>query len=245
MEFDRANGHGGYPPLLGAGHYFALRVTLAGQLDATSSYLQNIKRVDERVRELAVPAIARAIEGGAFASGAPVLLDLLQRLRHAWQPAELHALELLPTPFHALAIVAAEFPMVRLSHKFEFSASHRLFNPALSEEENRRIYGKCSHVNGHGHNYELQVTVQGQPDDSGVVIEVPLLERVVAETIIDRFDHRNLNVDLPEFAQRIPSVENIAQVIFDLLKPQFARHSAQLAAVTVWETPKTWCEYRE
>ena len=135
--------------------------------------------------------------------------------------------------------------MVRLSQKFEFSASHRLHNPALSPEENRETFGKCNNPHGHGHNYEVQVTLSGIPDESGSLIPVPRFEQIVAQTVIDRFDHRNLNVELPEFATLIPTVENIAMTIFRLLKPAFEAEQVTLAAVTVWETPKTWCEYSE
>ncbi len=74
---------------------------------------------------------------------------------------------------------------------------------------------------------------------------MPAFERIVAEAVIERFDHKNLNVEVPEFAEVMPSVENIAMVIFRLLKPRFAEQRATLASVTVWETPKTWCEYAE
>ena len=136
--------------------------------------------------------------------------------------------------------------MTRLSQRFEFSASHRLHNPALSDEANRKTYGKCNNPHGHGHNYELQVTLVGTPAaDTGLLVDVPAFERVVAETVVERFDHKNLNAELPEFAELIPSVENIARVIYRLLKPKLAAGTTRLASVTVWETPKTWCEYSE
>ncbi len=134
--------------------------------------------------------------------------------------------------------------MTRISQKFEFSASHRLHNPALSDEENRQTFGKCNNALGHGHNYELQVTIAGESDALGVVIPLSELEHTVKTTIIDRFDHRNLNLEVEEFKTTIPSVENIAKVIYQQLKPKF-RSPRRLAAVTVWETPKTWCEYSE
>lgn len=135
--------------------------------------------------------------------------------------------------------------MVRLSQKFEFSATHRLHNPALTDEANRDTFGKCNNPHGHGHNYEVEVTLTGEPDARGVLMDVPTFERVVASAVIDRFDHRNLNVEVPEFAEVIPSVENIAQVAYRLLKPRFVDGRAKLASVTVWETPKTSCEYSE
>ena len=135
--------------------------------------------------------------------------------------------------------------MVRLSQKFEFSATHRLHNPSLSEEENCRTFGKCNNPHGHGHNYEVQVTLAGRPDESGVLVNIPAFEHIVGSSVIDKFDHKNLNVELPEFRELIPTVENIAMTIYRLLKPKFNDAGAKLAAVTVWETPKTWCEYSE
>lgn len=131
--------------------------------------------------------------------------------------------------------------MVRLSKKFEFSAAHRLHNPKLSDDENRRLFGKCNNPHGHGHNYELQVTLLA--DESP--IDVPAMEQIVGQTVLDRFDHRNLNTELAEFRELIPTVENIAMTIYRLLKPKFTGPASKLASVTVWETPKTWCEYSE
>jgi len=134
--------------------------------------------------------------------------------------------------------------MVRLSQKFEFSAAHRLHNPALSDAENLATFGKCNNPLGHGHNYELQVTVAGDADSAGLLVDVGTLEQVVHERVIRRLDHKHLNLEVPEFARTIPSVENIAAVIYRLLKGHIPA-PATLASVTVWETPKTWCEYAE
>src|SRR5690606_17279306 len=121
------------------------------------------------------------------------------------------------TPYLSVAARRQELPMTRLSQRFEFSASHRLHNPALSDEENRRTFGKCNNPHGHGHNYEVQVTIKGDPDEAtGLLVDVAAFERLVAETVIDRFDHRHLNTEVPEFRTTIPSVENIARVIYRL-----------------------------
>src|SRR4029078_2538325 len=174
------------------------------------------------------------------------LRDVTSSLRDAWPGAIVEQLTLSLSPFLSLSIRTEESPMVRLSEKFEFSASHRLFNRDCDDAENRRIFGKCSNPNGHGHNYELQVTLVGDAYRVGGVLKnLPDFERIVGETVIERFDHKTLNLDLPEFADVIPSVENIARVIYRLLRPWCAGAGAKLAAVTVWETPKTWCEYSE
>src|ERR1700675_943094 len=110
--------------------------------------------------------------------------------------------------------------MIRVTRKAEFSASHFYHNPNFSAEENRRIFGKCNNPHGHGHNYVLQVTVAGLPDSSGHLIDIPQFERVVASTVVEPFDHRYLNLEIPEFSELIPTVENIAMVIFRMLKPK-------------------------
>jgi 6-pyruvoyltetrahydropterin/6-carboxytetrahydropterin synthase len=166
-------------------------------------------------------------------------------LRDAWLGAQLVELRLLFSPYLSVECLASEHPMVRLSQTFEFCASHRLHNPALSDEENRRAFGKCNNPFGHGHNYQLKVTLRGEPNSNGVLIDVPSMEKIVSTSVIDRFDHKNLNAELPEFKNTIPSVENIAKVIYRILKPAFAHADAKLASVTVWETAKTWCEYEE
>ena len=132
--------------------------------------------------------------------------------------------------------------MMRLTQSFEFSAAHRLFCAELSDAENRRLFGKCSNPNGHGHNYVLEVTVCGtHGSDKGTVTDIGHIDRVVLERVIEPFDHKNLNLECPEFAQLNPSVENIARVIWDRLNGAFT--GCRLASVRVWETPKTCAEY--
>ncbi len=244
-----SNGYGGYPSLAGVGHFFALDVSVAGELNPASSYLVNIKDIDRRVREAGVEVVAGAIGAGRFGGGGGVVGELFDLLDGAWGGVGggvgLEQVRLWLSPYLSVGMFSTERPMVRLSQKFEFSASHRLFNSALSDEENRKIFGKCSNPYGHGHNYELQVTLRGEPDANGVVAEVPAFERVVAEAVVERFDHKNLNIEVLEFKELIPSVENIARVIYRILKGKFTEGGAMLQSVTVWETPKTWCEYSE
>jgi 6-pyruvoyltetrahydropterin/6-carboxytetrahydropterin synthase len=240
------NGYAGYPSLTGLGYFFALRVTLAGELDGRSSYLLNIKQVDEAVRQVGVPLVSRAIHRNEFRGGGKLAVQLFEELRYCWpEHAHLHDMRLMLSPYLSLDVFASEFPMVRLSQKFEFAASHRLHVPTLSDEENARTFGKCNNPHGHGHNYELEVTLRGVPHANGTLMDVPAMERLVATNVIERFDHKNLNVECADFKDVVPSVENIAKVIYGILEPKFAEAGATLAKVTVWETPKTWCEYSE
>ena len=123
-----------------------------------------------------------------------------------------------------------------------FNAAHRIHNPALSAEENARIYGKCNGVNYHGHNYELTVRVAGPVDPvTGYVIDLGILSGVGKERVLDRFDHKNLNLDVPEFANVNPTAENIAIVIYGLLR---AHIPASLdLQITLGETPRNIVQY--
>ena len=244
LSASATNSFAGYPSLTGFGQYLTLSVTLRGELQPESSYLRNIKDVDNTVRRIAIPIVARKVHEGQ--SPVTTLQEISGSLGDAWPGTFLEKLTLSLSPFLSLSLRTEESPMLRLSQKFEFSASHRLFNRDCDDADNRRIFGKCSNPNGHGHNYELQVTLAGDGKAVGGVLKnLPDFERIVGEAVIERFDHKNLNLDVPEFADIIPSVENIARVIYRLLRPRFAEAGAKLAAVTVWETPKTWCEYSE
>jgi 6-pyruvoyltetrahydropterin/6-carboxytetrahydropterin synthase len=238
------NGYGGFPPSSGLARYFAIQLTLSGDLGVSTHYLQDIKQIDLHVRRRAIPLLAKRIADGQTAA-APAVAAVYAALQNAWAPAVVDQIKLLLSPRLSVGARASEFPMIRLSEKFEFCAAHRLHNPGLSDQQNRQLFGKCNNAGGHGHNYELQVTLTGLPDASGLVMDIPSFERLVATTVIDRFDHKNLNTEVAEFTELMPTVENIAKVIYGLLKPKFTGQRAKLASVTVWETGKTWCEYAE
>src|SRR5262249_14076255 len=113
---------------------------------------------------------------------------------------------------------------VLLTRKIEFSASHLYHNPSLSPEENRRVFGKCNNPHGHGHNYTLEVTVAGEPDPiTGMVLDLKDLKETLEREIMQRMDHRFLNYEVAELAGKIPTCENIAQVIWHLLEPKITR----------------------
>jgi 6-pyruvoyltetrahydropterin/6-carboxytetrahydropterin synthase len=239
------NSFGGYPSLNSLGRFFTVQVTLAGELDSASQYLINIKQIDEAVRG-ELPSVYSMLRDPKSATPAKLAMFFHDRLQKRWGD-QLQRVTLKPSPFQEMSIHRSELPMIRLSQKFEFSASHRLHNPKFTDDENRACFGKCNNPHGHGHNYELQVTLKGEPNEKGLIIDVPEFERIVGRAIISRFDHKNLNSEVTEFAtgELIPTVENIAKVIYRSLKPEFGRSSVTLASVMVWETPKTWCEYQE
>lgn len=234
------NSFAGFPTPTAIVPYLCLQVAVSGQPDAASAYLMNIKDIDQAVRQKAIPLAADLTRQGQ--SPQAILLKFFDALR-GQLPLSLDRLRLCLNPFLSLSLFAQEHPMIRLSQKFEFCASHRLHNPALSDEENRRLFGKCNNPHGHGHNYVLEVTLTARADDR--VLPLPEFERLVNATVIEPLDHKNLNLEVQQFQHLNPTVENIAMVIYRLLQPKLHAAKAQLAAVTVWETSKTWCEYSE
>lgn len=132
--------------------------------------------------------------------------------------------------------------MVYLTRKAEFSASHYYHNPSFSQTENQRIFGKCNNPNGHGHNYTLEVTVKGGVDPkSGFVVDLKQLKEIMNSEVLEVLDHRFLNKEVPEFASKIPTTENIAIVIWERLAPELK--AAQLHRVRVYETPDLFVDF--
>ena len=125
--------------------------------------------------------------------------------------------------------------MVLLTRKIEFSASHLYHNPDFSPEENRRVFGKCNNPHGHGHNYALEVTIQGDPDPiTGMVLDLKELKEILEREVMKRMDHRFLNKEVPELAGQIPTCENIARVIWQLIDPKIPH--GKLHRVRLYET---------
>ncbi len=130
--------------------------------------------------------------------------------------------------------------IIRIEH---FNAAHRLNNPAWSIEKNKQVFGKCNNDNFHGHNYQLEVHLEGPIDpETGYVMDMKLLSDIIRDEIIERFDHRNLNLDCPEFEGVNPSAENIARICWELLRDKIDA-SLQLT-LRLWETPRNGVEYR-
>jgi len=132
--------------------------------------------------------------------------------------------------------------MVYLTRKVEFSASHHYHNPDLSAAENQRIFGKCNNPNGHGHNYTLEVTVKGSVDaQTGFVVDLKQLKEIMKREVVDALDHRYLNKEVPEFADQIPTTENIAIAVWKRLQGKL--NVAKLHRVRIYETPDLWADF--
>jgi len=130
---------------------------------------------------------------------------------------------------------------VELGRRYHFSASHRLHSPHLSEEENCRVYGRCNNPYGHGHNYTLEISVSGQVDPAtGMIANLSDLDQFVAQAVLDDFDHKSLNAEVPAFEKLVPTTENICIEIFQRLK---SFPVAKLERVRVEETANNSFEY--
>ena len=131
---------------------------------------------------------------------------------------------------------------MKVSRRATFNAAHRLFRPDWTNEKNVEIFGKCSNPNFHGHNYVLEVILDGEIDpETGYVIDLKIVKDAIKSEIDERFDHRNLNLDCPEFKDLNPTAENIAVVIWDLLRAKLPMHLA--LTIKLWETENNCVEY--
>ena len=134
--------------------------------------------------------------------------------------------------------------MVYVIRKEHFNAAHRLFNPAWSEEKNQEVFGLCANNNWHGHNFELIVTVKGKPDvDTGFVFDLKQLGDIIKKEIIDKVDHKNLNLDVPYLTGILPSTENLIIKIWEILEAPIAEAGGTLAKLRLEETENNFVEY--
>ncbi|MFT3686114.1 MAG: 6-carboxytetrahydropterin synthase [Phycisphaerales bacterium] len=242
-----ANGYGGVPRVSPwpAGRHVEIEVSCRGEVDPKTGYFLDIKAIDRAARsaverEFAASLLRSESETAVLARAATLLNGELGG-RVEWVRWNV-------TPTYSVEVSPMEQTGALLRQKFEIAAAHRLYVPELSEEENRRLFGRCSNPSAHGHNYVIEPCVRVRSGSSGSpVFTLADLERATAIAIVDPFDHRNLNVDCAQFDQSRggvnPSVENISRVFYGLLKPAVDRTGVELVSVTVWETEKTCSTY--
>jgi 6-pyruvoyltetrahydropterin/6-carboxytetrahydropterin synthase len=133
-------------------------------------------------------------------------------------------------------------PEVMITRRLHFSAAHRVHNPGLSDEENQRLFGKCNSPNWHGHNYVLDVSVRGPVEArTGFVVDLTHVKAVVQRHVIDKVDHRNLNLDVDFLTDVMPTTENVVVAFWQVLEP--ALRPARLARLVLWETLNNYVEY--
>jgi 6-pyruvoyltetrahydropterin/6-carboxytetrahydropterin synthase len=134
--------------------------------------------------------------------------------------------------------------MVYLTRVEHFNAAHRLYNEKWSEEQNREVFGKCANANWHGHNYELHVTIKGDPHpDTGFIFNAKTLGDLIKDVVVEKVDHRNLNMDVDFMKGKFTSAENFAISIWNELKPHVEKGGVFMHCVKLVETPRIYVEY--
>lgn len=135
-------------------------------------------------------------------------------------------------------------PIAYITRRERFNAAHRLFSKDLSDEENLRIYGKCSHPNWHGHNFDLFVTIKGEVDkNNGFVANLNMISKLIKELVIEKLDHRNINLDVDFMKDKIASTENLAIAIWEELNNPIEKLGVTLHCIKIQETENNWVEY--
>ena len=229
----------------GLGRYYELEVTCRGEADAQTGYFINIKAIDQAVREQVLPLLNERVADETSAAATP-MGGLMRELFGGIDPLlneTVAQVRLMLTPTLSLGLERDDMTTIVMRQQYEFSAAHRLHVPAMSDEENQQTFGKCNNPAGHGHNYRVEVAVRCPIAADGTTLDPAELDAVVDQAVIEKLDHKHLNVDVPEFAELNPSVENIVKVVWQMLKEKLPGE-CELDEVKVWETGKTVCAYR-
>lgn len=226
------------------GHNYLLDVTVEGEVEPRTAMVVNIKRIDDCLRE----HIVSEFDGKSINDEVPWFIERSSSTENllAYLAAKLQQPGILPAEVDLVRIKLQETPTLwgewerdgtmTLTRSYEFAASHRLHVPDMTEEENLALFGKCNNPAGHGHNYILEVTVTGTPDArTGMMVDLGELDSVVEREVVDRYDHRNLNCDLPEFAGRVTTTEIVVQEIYSRLEGKVPGH---LKRIRLWETAR-------
>jgi 6-pyruvoyltetrahydropterin/6-carboxytetrahydropterin synthase len=240
------NSYASKPAGEGLAMFLELAVELTGPVAPQTGLLLNVTDIDRIVRRLAVPVFAERIrrhlhrrEHISLDSVVQILQLVHKHLAGQFPHAQVDSLALKLNPFRKLTMDSKEPGMVYFSEKFEFAATHKLWNDSFSDEQNREIFGKCANPSGHGHNYLVEVTIKAPTD--APPLKIGQFECIVDARLMQLVDHKNLNLDVPEFAKQIATVENLAVFAWQRLAGQF--DPAQLHCVAVWESDRTWCSY--
>ena len=233
------------------GHNYFLEVTIVGRVDVKTGMVVNIKDLDDIVRgEIVNRFDGKSLndEVNFFQTHASTVENILRFTKDALdrtgtlpQGTELVGLKLEETPLLYGELVKKDVGWkTSITRTYEFAAAHRLHSDLLSEQENERLYGKCHNPSGHGHNFVLEVTVEGEPDEkTGMIANIVEVDNAVNALIVDRYDHKNLNQDIDELKNRVVTSEILAAEIFRILDGKLP---AKLARVRLYETARSYFE---
>jgi 6-pyruvoyltetrahydropterin/6-carboxytetrahydropterin synthase len=229
----------------GHGHNYVLYVSLIGELDHYGM-VQNLSHVKQVIKQEVTSQLDYAYLNETWSEFQQTLPTTENIARVIWQKLApylpLVNIQLFEHP-ELWADYQGNDMEASLTVKTHFSAAHRLALPNLSFEENTEIYGKCARPNGHGHNYHLEVTVTGEIDPrTGMLIDLGALQKIIDDYVVEPFDHTFLNKDIPYFAEVVPTAENIAVYIAQLLQQPIQALGSQLDKVKLIESPNNSCE---
>lgn len=229
----------------GHGHNYVLYVSMVGQLDEYGMVL-NLSDVKHTIKQEVTAHLDFAHLNDVwleFQQTLPTTENIARAIWHRLAPhLPLTNIQLFEHP-ELWADYQGNSMEAYLTLSTHFSAAHRLAHPDLSFEENCEIYGKCARPNGHGHNYHLEVTVKGEIDPrTGMIVDLAALQNAIDDSVVEPFDHTFLNKDIPYFAKVVPTAENIAVYIRDLLQEPVKNLGAQLHKIKLIESPNNSCE---
>ncbi len=226
------------------GHDYVLDVFYGGDISAHDGMIVNLTEIKPVLNRVLEPLdgafLNRDLE--EFQQRRPTLENLVN---FVWQrlPAQIDQSRLARVRLqeNARLWIDKDDTLMRLTRCYEFAAAHRLHVPQMSDDNNAELYGKCNNLNGHGHNYGLEVTIEGEPNaQTGAIFSMSELDKIVDEEVFERFDHKHLNEDCPEFQTLIPTSENLARVIFEVLSGKL--NGARLVKIGLHETTKNYFE---
>ena len=229
----------------GHGHNYILYVSLAGDLDQYGM-VENLSVVKQVIKREVTSQLNYSYLNDTWSEFEETLPTTENISRIIWQKLSPH-LPLVNVRLFETEELWADYQgnnmEANLTVKTHFSAAHRLAIPSLSFEENQEIYGKCARPNGHGHNYHLEVTVAGEIDSrTGMLVDLVGLQKAIEEYVVEPFDHTFLNKDIAYFTEVVPTAENIAVRIADLLRSPVAELGVELDKIKLIESPNNSCE---
>jgi len=256
-EIKGSNSFASKPAGEGLAIFLELSVQLAGSVEPATGFVVNVTDIDRNVRQFVVPIFAERIKSDFQQAKHIGLYTIAELLRSAWGQladkfgtAKLSKLSWKLNPFREVAMDSQQSNMIYFSEKFEFAATHKLWNNEFSQQRNFEVFGKCANPAGHGHNYVVEIAIKKSLDPArdGSIGEnnfcIGDFEKIVDDEFIKLVDHKNLNVDVAEFSRTNPTVENIAAFAFNKLAGKFGPAlGGSLHCVTVWETDRTYCSY--
>ncbi|MHC4265038.1 MAG: 6-pyruvoyl trahydropterin synthase family protein [Planctomycetota bacterium] len=239
------NSYASKPTGQGLSLFFEIGVELSGNIEPSTGFLVNVVDIDKKVRDLIVPVFSKYIRKSYKAGKEIELSDITKLLGLSWRNLTgvfphliLSKLNLKLNPFRQISIDSEAGKMIYFSEKFEFAATHKLWNEDFTEQRNLEVFGKCANPSGHGHNYIVEITVKTRTSGGFNIAE---FERIVDKELIQLFDHKNLNENVEFFNTTNPTMENIAVFAWEKLAGNL--NQQKLHCVTIWESERTCCSY--